>query len=257
MSSDDQAKDEFDLNIIYNYFLDTERQGPGSTEATRKALNFIAGLSEKSLIADLGCGTGGQTIVLAQNTTSKIIGVELWPVFIKQFNKNIQTQNFQDRVQGIVGNMDNLPFEKEELDLIWSEGAIYNIGFERGLNDWRKFLKQDGYIAVTEISWLGETRPTVINDFWQKSYSEINTIPIKITQMQKAGYLPIANFILPENCWSNYYAQQARMQESFLQKYAGNKFVEEFVAQQRYEATLFDQYKAYYGYVFYIGKRIK
>ena len=29
--------------------------------------------------------------------------------------------------------MDALPFENEELDLIWSEGAIYNIGFEKGV----------------------------------------------------------------------------------------------------------------------------
>ena len=39
--------------------------------------------------------------------------------------------------------MDALPFQEEELDLIWSEGAIYNIGFERGMNEWNKFLKKE------------------------------------------------------------------------------------------------------------------
>ena len=60
----------------------------------------------------------------------------------------------QDRVKGIVGSMDNLPFQNEELDLIWSEGAIYNIGFERGLNEWRRYLKPGGYIAVSEVRGL-------------------------------------------------------------------------------------------------------
>lgn len=64
--------------------------------------------------------------------------------------------------------MDNLPFREEELDLIWSEGAIYNIGFERGLNEWRKYLKTGGYIAVSEISWFTEQRPAEIHNFWME-----------------------------------------------------------------------------------------
>ena len=154
--------------------------------------------------------------------------------------------------------MENLPFQEEELDLIWSEGAIYNIGFERGLNEWRKLLKLGGYIAVTENTWFSEDRPAEIHDFWQKAYPEIDTIPNKVAQMQKAGYLPIATFVVPETCWTDYYyVHQPQMQESFLKKYAGNKTAEEFLAYQRYEVELFHKYKAYYGYVFYIGKRIK
>jgi len=46
-----------------------------------------------------------------------------------------------------------------EFDLIWLEGTIYNIGFERELNEWWKFLKQGGYIAVSKASWFTEKRP--------------------------------------------------------------------------------------------------
>ena len=258
MSNDNQSTiHEFDINLICEYFSNVERQGPGSPEVTIKALSFIDNLTNESRIADLGCGTGGQTMVLAQNTASKIIGVELWSDFIKQFNQNAQNQNLQDRVKGVVGNMENLPFQEEELDLIWSEGAIYNIGFERGINEWRKFLKQGGYIAVTENTWFSEERPAEIQDFWQKAYPEIDTIPNKVAQMQKAGYFPIATFVVPETCWIDYYSvQQPQMQESFLKKYAGNKTAEEFLAYQRYEAQLYNKYKEYYGYVFYIGKKV-
>ena len=137
--------------------------------------------------------------------------------------------------------MENLPFQEEELDLIWSEGAIYNIGFERGLNEWRKFLKQGGYIAVTENTWFSEERPAEIQDFWQKAYPEIDTISNKVAQMQKAGYLPIATFVVPDTIWTDYYALQPQMQESFLKKYNGNKSAEEFIAYQRYEAELYRQ----------------
>lgn len=258
MNTKKQTIHEFDLSIIIDYFSSIERQGPGSPEITIKALSFIDGLTETSKIADIGCGTGGQTRVLAQNTKGQITGIDFCTDFVRLFNQNALNQNLQDRVKGVVGNMENLPFQEEELDLIWSEGSIYNIGFERGLNEWRKFLKQGGYIAVTENTWFTEERPGEIQDFWQKAYPEIDTIPNKVAQMQKAGFIPVATFVVPETCWTDYYHfQNPKMQESFLEKYKGNKTAEEFVAYQRYEAELFDKYKAYYGYVFYIGKRIK
>ena len=247
---------EFDLNIIYDFFSTTERQGPGSPKETLKALSFIDGLTEKSRIADIGCGTGGQTMVLGENTLCEITGVDTWTDFINQFNQNAQIRNLQDRVKGIVGNMENLHFREEELDLIWSEGAIYNIGFERGLNEWRKFLKKGGYIAVTENTWFSEERPAEIQDFWQNAYPEIDTISNKVAQMQKAGYLPIATYILPETIWTDYYNWQTLRRESFLKKYNGNKAIEEFVSSMQYEAELYYKYKAFYGYMFYIGKKI-
>lgn len=71
---------------------------------------FIDGLSEKFKIAVIGCGTGGQTMVLAQNAASKIIGIELCSDYVKHFNHNAQNQNLQDWVKGVVDNMENLPF---------------------------------------------------------------------------------------------------------------------------------------------------
>ena len=152
--------------------------------------------------------------------------------------------------------MEDLPFQEEELDLIWSEGAIYNLGFERGLNEWRKFLKPGGYIAVTENTWFSEERPAEIQDFWQKAYPEIDTLPNKVGQMQKAGYLPIATYILPETIWIDYYHWQTKRRQSFLKKYDGNNSIKEFVETMRYEAELYYKYKEYYGYMFYIGKKI-
>lgn len=248
----------FDVNLICNFFLNTERQGPGSPEITLQALSFINHLTDKSRIADLGCGTGGQTMVLAQHAPGKITGLDFFPGFIDQFNKNAQRLHLQDRVEGIVGSMYDLPFEKEELDLIWSEGAIYNIGFERGLNEWRNYLKTGGYVAVSESSWFTEERPAEIHKFWMEAYPEIDTIPNKVAQIQKAGYLPVATFILPEHCWTeHFFAPLVKAREIFLSKHAGNKTVEELMAFQRYEAELYLKYKEFYGYVFYIAKKIK
>lgn len=256
MSNENKSIHEFDFSLICEYFSSIERQGPGSPEVTVKALSFIDNLTNESRIADIGCGTGGQTMVLAQHAPGQITGIDLFPTFIDRFNVNAGKLNLQDRVKGIIGSMDNLPFQHKELDLIWSEGAIYNIGFERGLNEWRKFLKAGGYVAVSEASWFTSERPAEINEFWMNAYPEIDTIPNKVAQMQKAGYTPVATFILPENCWTeHFYAPQVMAQEVFLKKYAGNRTAEELIAYQRQETQLYNKYKEYYGYAFYIGKK--
>lgn len=257
MSNDNKTIHGIDVNLICEYFLSTERQGPGSPEVTFKALSFIDNLTDKSLIADLGCGTGGQTMVLAQHAPGHITGLDFFPGFIDRFNRNTGELNLQDRVKGIVGSMDDLPFGKEELDLIWSEGAIYNIGFERGLNEWRQYLKMNGYIAVSEATWFTEERPVEIHKFWVDAYPEIDTIPNKVLQIQKAGYLPVATFVLPESSWTeHYFAPLIKAREKFLVKYAGNKTAEELVAFSQHEEELYRKYKEFYGYVFFIAKKI-
>lgn len=256
MSNENKSIHEFDFELICEYFSGLKRQGPGSPEATIKALSFIDNLKEDSHIADIGCGTGGQTMTLAENVPCRITGIDLFPAFIDLFNTNAKKHNYGERVKGVAGTMDDLPFNDEELDLIWSEGAIYNIGFERGLIEWRKYLKRGGFIAVSEVSWFIEERPDELNRYWQDAYPEIDTVSNKVAQMQKAGYIPTAVFILPENCWiKNYYNPQVEAQDRFLEKYKGNKIAEELIANQRSEAELYSRYRKYYGYAFYIGRK--
>lgn len=257
MSKENKSIHEFDFNLICEYFSGLERQGPGSDENTLKALSFVPLLSQDAQIADLGCGTGAPTMTLAKNSPGQITGIDLFPEFIKLFNKNVRRFNFKHRVKGVTGSMDKLPFRDESLDLIWSEGAIYNIGFVKGLKYWRRFLKKGGYIAVSEASWFTKDQPDEINDSWNETYPEIDTISTKVSQMQMAGFVPVASFIIPEDCWTeNFYKPQKQLQEDFLRKHAGNKTAEELVANERREAALYNKYKSYFGYVFYIGKKI-
>jgi ubiquinone/menaquinone biosynthesis C-methylase UbiE len=257
MSNEHTSIHEFDFNLICEYFAGLERQGPGSEQITLKALGFTEMLDSDAHIADIGCGTGGQTLTLAANSPARITGIDLSADFIEKFNKNAANNHLQHRMKGLVASMEMLPFQENELDMIWCEGAIYNIGFEKGLNDWHRFLKPGGYIAITEASWFTTHRPTEISDFWNEAYPGINTIPAKINQLQQAGYIPVASFILPENCWTDhFYTPQKKLQDTFLQKYRGNATAEALVANEKREAELYYTYKAYYGYVFYIGKKL-
>ncbi len=257
MSNEIHSIHDFDFELICDYFAALERQGPGSPEVTLRALGYIDNLGPGSRIADIGCGTGGQTMVLAREAPGHITGIDLFPKFVDLFNASAARLGFQNRVVGVVGSMDQLPFQEEELDLIWSEGAIYNIGFEKGLKEWRKFLKTGANLAVSEASWFTTERPAEINDFWLQEYPGIDRISTKLAQMEDAGYLPVASFVLPETCWTDhFYVPQVGVQERFLKKHAGNKAAEELIDNQRFEARLYERFRDYYGYVFYIGRKI-
>ena len=86
---------DFDLNLICDYFGRLERQGPGSPESTIRALSFIDNFSNELNIADFACGTGGQTMILAQNTKGTITGLDLSPDFIEKFNTNAEKLGLQ------------------------------------------------------------------------------------------------------------------------------------------------------------------
>lgn len=107
-------------------------------------------MNEKIKILDVGCGTGGETITLAKNTGAQITAVDMLPQFLEKLKDKIKEDNLINRITAKEMLMDSLVFDESSFDVIWSEGAIYNIGFEKGLSLWRKYLKDNGYIAVSQ-----------------------------------------------------------------------------------------------------------
>ncbi|MDL2217877.1 class I SAM-dependent methyltransferase [Christensenellaceae bacterium OttesenSCG-928-M15] len=252
-----ENKQPTQMDLLIESHLGLKRQGPGSTEMTLKALSFVV-LPDDARIADLGCGTGGQTMVLAQNTNnSSITGVDFISAFIEVFNSQAGKLSLQDRVRGVVGSIDDLSFEKNSLDLIWSEGVIDSLGFGKMLAYWNGFLKKSGYVVVTCPSWLSDERPAEVQKFWSDAGSGMDSIESNIVTLRECGYRFIAAFVLPEECWTeNYYNPRKAAEKQLLEKYPGSEAVTEYVRSMAYEVELFDKFKQYYGYVFYIGRKM-
>ena len=246
---------------MYDVLIEThvglERQGPGSPEMTTKALSFLGDLNGTSRVADFGCGTGGQTMVLAQNIKGSITGVDICSNFIDVLNDKAKKLCLGERVNGVVGSIEKLFFKNEEFDLIWSEGVIDSIGFEKGLSYWNGFLKKDGYVAVTCPSWVTEERPSEIEKFWADAGSGLYTVGSNIATMQKCGYSFISTFVLPDNCWDNYFVPRETAGKALREKYAGNQTVADYLEGDKQEVELYSKYKQHYGYVFYIGRKYK
>jgi len=233
-----------------------QRQGPGSTADTLKALNLIEISNNKQLkLADIGCGSGAQTITLAENIDGQITAVDLFPEFLRKLEVKAEVKGLKNKIKTLEKSMDNLDFEQEELDIIWSEGAIYIMGFEAGIKSWKKFLKPGGYLAVSEITWLTDKRPEEIEKHWNSEYPEIDTASNKFKVLEKNGFTPAGYFYLPQSSWlENYYKPIEARFSDFLKRHDHSKAAEKIVENEKKEIQIYKKYKEYLSYGFYIAK---
>jgi SAM-dependent methyltransferase len=161
-----------------------------------------------------------------------------------------------DRISTQVRSMDDLTFAGGDLDVIWAEGAIYNIGFEKGVSEWRRFLKTGGVLVASEITWTTDSRPPEIQEHWDAEYPEIDVASSKIKVLEKHGYSPVGYFVLPEECWlEEYYAPMQNRFEDFLSRHGNSGEARAVVDKERKEIDLYRQYKACYGYGVYIARK--
>lgn len=250
--------DDMHLQLLVDLHRHNLRQGPGGEAETIKALE-LAGLDRACplKIADIGCGTGSATLLLARELDAEIIAVDFLPAFLEILQSRAQNQGVAEKITTLDCSMDVLPFPDEEFDVIWSEGAIYNMGFEAGISAWRRFLKPGGKLVVSEITWLTAERPQELQAYWDAEYPAIDVASAKMALLEQHGYCPEAYFYLPKHCWlDNYYHPIHNGIQAFLERNAQSKAAREIVEIEKAELAIYEQYSDYFSYGIYIAKKI-
>ncbi len=246
-----------DLDLMIDLHLDGTRQGPGSDDTTRLAMTLAGVRDRRDLrIADIGCGTGASTIVLARELDARVTAVDLVPAFLHRLDEASRRHGVGDRIVTRNESMDALSFPTGSLDVIWSEGAIYSIGFEHGVRSWRTLLAPGGILAVSELTWLTHERPAEIDEHWSREYPEVGTASAKIAVLEANGYTPIGYFPLPQRCWlDEYYRPLQERFGAFLDRHDHRAAARSLVASEQREVDLYERYADYVGYGFYIARR--
>lgn len=247
-----------DFQLLIDLHKDGERQGPGGAAQTELALT-LAGLSDRSglKVADIGCGTGASTLLLARKLDAHITAIDFLPEFLDILKEKAKEDGSAHKIQTLAVSMEDLPFADASLDMIWAEGAIYNIGFEHGINDWKRLLKPGGVLAVSELTWLTSHRPEELQRHWDNEYPEVATASRKLGQLEDAGYKLIGYFPLPQDCWlENYYRPMQSRFEGYLMRYANSDAAQEIVKAEQAEIDLYDRYSDHVSYGFYIAEKL-
>jgi SAM-dependent methyltransferase len=247
-----------ELQLLIDLHRDGARQGPGGDGETRLAV-ALSGLKEASNleIADIGCGTGASTLVLASELDAHITAVDFLPDFLARLEEEAGRAGVAHRIKTLSASMDALPFAEAAYDAIWSEGAIYNMGFAAGIEAWARYLKPNGILAVSELTWLTERRPKELQTHWEREYPEVDTASGKFAVLERLGFSPIGYFVLPEHCWlENYYRPMQQRFQAYLDRHEGSEAARAIVAGEEAEISLYERHTAFVSYGYYIARKL-
>ena len=246
-----------EIPFIFTLHEDLPRQGPGSNACTRKAFSMLADLPARPEILDIGCGSGMQTIELARICLGcRIIAIDIHRPYLDWLAGRIASAGVGERVATIQASMDNLPFPNASFDILWAEGSIFIVGFEKGLASWKRLLRPGGYLCLTEAAWFTDTPSPEAAAFWNECYPAIMTVADNRAAAEAAGYEVVATFPLPASAWwENYYVQVLKRIEDLRPNVASNPDAEMQIEFAEHEIVVYRGHADEYGYQFFILRR--
>lgn len=240
-----KAVEPEDLLLLCELFEHTPRQAPGSAETTRRALRSLPEHERIERVLDLGCGTGGSSLVLAEQTGAHVTAVDLYEPFLDRLRARAETLGLGGRITTVAADMADGSALGSGFDLIWAEGAAYSIGFENALRRWRPLLRPRGCLVATELVWFVPRPDARARDFFEREYPDMRDEQTRIDQTRAAGFERLDSFRLPAEDWRAYYAGVAgRLREAIARR--GEL---EIYAALRRERELYDTCGHEYGYL--------
>ena len=242
-----------------DYFLEIygnlPRAGPGSHECTRRAFEMIPGVPDTPRILDIGCGPGAQTVDLLKISGGTVLALDFLPRMLERTRESAERAHVGDRLEVVQQDMKEMNFPPASFDVVWSEGAIYNLGFERGLKKVKDYVRPGGSVAVSEAVWLKSDPPAPVVEFW-KEYPEIDTTENKLAVIDRLGYRSEGYFHLPESAWlDEYYEPMEDVIARKSKEWAGIPEALEVIDEARREIGIFRQYSDYFSYGFFVMSR--
>ena len=149
--------------------------------------------------------------------------------------------------------MEALPFEAGLFDLIWSEGAIFIIGFEQGLTAWKPLVKRGGHLVVSDAAWFEPDPPHELVQWWEKEGYVPGTEDQLREQVRKVGLKLLTTYRLPEaGWWDNYYVPMLSRVAELRKVHGADPALAAILSSFDHEAEMYRKYRKYYGYTFFI-----
>jgi serine/threonine-protein kinase HipA len=239
---------------FFRLFEGLPRQGPGSDAGTREALRRLPDPGAAPRVLDLGCGSGRSTLVLAAALRTKIIAVDHHAQFLEQLRAAARERGLEGLIEIRCADMAAPSVAEGSIDLLWSEGSIYLLGFEEGLRLWRALLRPGGCIAASECSWLVAKPPAAAAAFFRDGYPGMAGIADNVDRARAAGFDLIDRFTLPPEAWWHEYYTPLEQRMARLAP-AADPALAAAIGETRREIALFRRYGDSYGYVFYLLRR--
>jgi len=244
--------------IFFELYESLPRQGPGNRACAARALAFCRDLPPTPAVLDLGCGVGGQTLHLAELTSGSIVALDSHAPSIERLRATVAMRGLAERIQPIVGDMAEPRLPPASFDLVWSEGALYNIGIENALRVCRGLLRAGGYLAFTDAVWRKENPPPEVKASFENDYPAMGRIPDVLAAIERIGFSLIGHFTLPDEAWwDDFYRPMEIRIEELRGKYADDDDSLAVLDQLAQEPAMHRRHSSYYAYEFFVTHRVE
>jgi SAM-dependent methyltransferase len=254
--TDDLRSDARRWARFFEVFESLPRGGPGDPGSTRRALAMMTGLPAQPRVLDLGCGPGAGSSNLANFTGGRVTALDLHAPFVGQQAAAARAAGRSHRFDPVCADMRAAPFAAGVFDLVWSEGALYSIGFREGLALCLRLVTPGGHVAVSEAVWTVPDPPHEVFSWWTAQYAAIASVDEKVAVVSAAGLEIVGHFTLPRDAWwDQLYAPTRERLVGFRQAWAGDDVGLDVIAEFDAEIEMYERWGHTYGYEFFVARR--
>ncbi len=241
--------------IFFEVFESLPRQGPGKRDCAAKALALCGDLPPSPVVLDLGCGVGGQTLHLAELISGSIVALDSHAPSIERLRATVAMRGLAERIQPMVRDMAEPGLPPASFDLVWSEGALYNIGIEKALRVCSRLLRPGGYLAFTDAVWRRDNPPPEVKASFDADYPAMGRVPDVLAAIERSSFLLIGHFTLPdESWWEDFYTPMEIRIEELRGKYRADDEALAVLDQLAQEPEMHRRHSGYYAYEFFVAR---
>lgn len=255
------------MTFFYEIFdASLPRLGPGDPHLTKRALDVILSEYHQQTdardaadlkVLDMGCGNGAATLELAKHVGGTIVAVDNHQPFLDELKRRAQAQQVDGKIKLFLGDMKHLELDDGSFDLVWSEGALNIVGMREGLMAAHRLVAPGGLLGISEIAWLKPDPPEECQRHFDGVLPLMTDIAATLTLMKDCSYEILAHFIFPESAWWKWFYEPLEDRLQVLrEKYDAESEKLEMIESIQREIDIYRKYSSYYGYVFYLMKRL-
>ena len=234
------------------------RQGPGDLPSTLEILERVRGdLPERPRVLDAGCGSGAATLILAAALPdAQILAVDVLDVLLQRLRRRASAAGALDRIR--IENRSMVDLGKRTFDLIWSEGAVYNVGLDSALRVWRDRVATGGFCVACDACWFvpPNQRPDELRAFWQAELPALqDEAGVREAFAQGAGWELVHTCRLPRRVWMESYYNPLKRACDRHRTGAAEPMLRAIAMAER-EIDMFERFGDRYGYAWWVARRV-